>query len=54
MHLTALYHVFNNEENYNVELYRKSDALPTEREITIEQASIMAQFKEYKIKSVAE
>ena len=54
MLLTALYHMLKNEENYNAELYRKSDVLPTEREITIEQAVIMAQFQGYKIKSAAE
>ena len=54
MLLTALYHMLKNEENYNAELYRKSDILPTEREITIEQAVIMAQFQGYKIKSAAE
>lgn len=54
MLLTALYHMLKNEENYNAELYRKSDLLPTEREITIEQAIIMAQFQGYKIKSATE
>ena len=54
MLLTALYHMLKNEETYNAELYRKSDILPTEREITIEQAVIMAQFQGYKIKSAAE
>lgn len=46
--------MLKNEENYNAELYRKSDILPTEREITIEQAVIMAQFQGYKVKSAAE
>ena len=54
MLLTALYHMLKNEESYNAELYRKSDALPTEREITVEQAIIMAQFQGYKIKSAIE
>lgn len=54
MLLTALYHMLKNEENYNAELYSKSDLLPTEREITIEQAIIMAQFQGYKIKSATE
>lgn len=39
---------------YNAELYRKSDVLPVNREITIEQAILMAQFQGYKIKSAAE
>ena len=46
--------MLKNGENYNSDLYQKSDILPTEREITIEQAVIMAQFQGYKIKSAAE
>ena len=38
-------------ENYNVELYRKSDSLPVDREITVEQAIIIARNQGYKIKS---
>jgi hypothetical protein len=52
MLLTALYNMLKNKETYNAELYRKSDVLPVEREITIEQAIIMAQFQGYRIKSV--
>lgn len=36
------------------ELYRKSDVLPVNREITVEQAVLMAQFQGYKIKSATE
>ena len=43
-----------NKEPYNAELYRKSDVLPVNREITVEQAIIMAQFQGYKIKSATE
>lgn len=43
-----------NKEPYNVKLYRKSDVLPVDREITVEQALLMAQFQGYKIKSAAE
>jgi len=51
MLLTALYNMLKNKEPYNAELYRKSDLLPVEREITVEQAVLMAQFQGYKIKS---
>ena len=54
MLLTALYNMLKNKEPYNAELYRKSDVLPINREITIEQAILMAQFQGYKIKSAAE
>ena len=54
MLLTALYNMLKNKEPYNAELYRKSDVLPVNREITIEQAILMAQFQGYKIKSAAE
>ena len=54
MLLTALYNMLKNKEPYNAELYRKSDVLPVNREITIEQALLMAQFQGYKIKSAAE
>ena len=51
MLLTALYHMLKNGENYNAELYRKSDPLPVDREITVEQAIIIARNQGYKIKS---
>lgn len=50
MLLTALFHILKSGENYNAELYRKSDLLPVNREITIEQALIMARNQGYKIK----
>lgn len=51
MLLTALYNMLKNKEPYNAELYRKSDVLPVDREITVEQAVLLAQFQGYKIKS---
>lgn len=54
MLLTALYNMLKNKEPYNTELYRKSDVPPVNREITIEQAILMAQFQGYKIQSAAE
>ncbi len=54
MLLTALYHMLKNGENYNSDFYKKSDILPTTREITVEQAIFMAQFQGYRIKSATE
>ena len=54
MLLTALYHMLKNGENYNSDLYIKSDVLPTTSEITVEQAILMAQFQGYRIKSATE
>ena len=54
MLLTALYHMLKNGENYNSDLYQKSDILPITREITVEQAILMAQFQGYRIKSATE
>ncbi len=39
MLLTALYHMLKNGENYNAELYKKSELPPAGREITVEQAA---------------
>ena len=50
MLLTALYHMLKNKESYNAELYRKSDLPPADREITVEQAIIIARNQGYKIK----
>lgn len=46
--------MLKNGENYNPDLYQKSDTLPTTREITVEQAILMAQFQGYRIKSATE
>lgn len=51
MLLTELYNMLKKKEPYNAELYKKSDALPIEREITVEQAILIAQYQGYKIKS---
>jgi hypothetical protein len=40
MLLTALYNMLKNNEPYNAELCRKSDILPVDREITVEQGYI--------------
>lgn len=41
MLLTALYHMLKNGENYNAELYRKSNLPPVDREITIEGMAVL-------------
>ena len=51
MLLTVLYHMLKNGENYNAELYQKSDLPPVDREITVEQALMIARNQGYKIKS---
>ena len=51
MLLTALYNMLKKKEAYNAELYKKSYAFPVEREITVEQAILLARFQGYKIKS---
>lgn len=51
MLLTALYNMLKNKEPYNAELYKKSHVLPVDREITVEQAILIAQYQGYKIKS---
>lgn len=51
MLLTALYNMIKKNEPYNAELYRKSDVLPVDREITVEQAILIAQHQGYRIKA---
>ena len=49
MLLTALYHMLSNGEYYNAELYRKSDSMPVEREISPQQAIAIAKSLGYRI-----
>lgn len=51
MLLTAIYNMLKNKEPYNAELYKKSDVFPVDREITIEQAILIAQNQGYRIRS---
>lgn len=53
MLLTALYNMLKNNEAYNAELYKKSDSIPIDREITVEQAIIIAKQQGYKVKSAS-
>ena len=51
MLLTAIYNILKKSEPYNAELYRKSDTLPQNRVITIEQAVFIAQRQGYQVVS---
>ncbi|MCP3774574.1 IS110 family transposase [Paenibacillus sp. MZ04-78.2] len=53
MLLTAIYHILKNKEPYNAELYKKSDVLPVDREITVEQAILIAKAQGYRILQIA-
>ena len=53
MLLTALYNMLKNNEVYNAELYKKSDILPIDREISIEQAILIAKQQGHRIKSAS-
>jgi len=52
MLLSALYNILKKKEPYNAELYRKSDVLPVDREITLEQAILLAKYQGYRVKPV--
>ncbi len=49
MLLTTIYHILKKKEPYNAELYKKSDVLPASREITIEQAILLAKTQGYHV-----
>lgn len=51
MLLSALYNMLKKKEPYNADLYQKSDVLPVDRQITVEQAISLAQFHGYRVKT---
>jgi transposase len=53
MLLTAIYHILKKKEPYNPELYQKADVLPVNREITVEQAILLAKSQGFKILPIA-
>lgn len=53
MLLTAIYNILKKKEPYNAELYRKSDVLPVTREITVEQAILLAKTQGYRIRAAS-
>lgn len=50
MLLTAIYMILKKKEPYNPDLYKKSDVLPVDREITVKQAILIAKTQGYRIK----
>ncbi|PWA04576.1 IS110 family transposase [Pueribacillus theae] len=53
MLLTAIYNILKKKEPYNPELYKKADVLPVNREITVEQAILLAKSQGFKVLPVA-
>lgn len=53
MLLTAIYHILKNKEPYNAELYKTSNVLPVDHEITVEQAILLAKAQGYRILQIA-
>ena len=51
MMLTAIYHILKKSEPYNAELYKKVEFIPQAREITVEQAILLAQRHGYSVKA---
>ncbi|RED51182.1 IS110 family transposase [Cohnella phaseoli] len=49
MLLTAIYHILKNKQPYNPDLYKRSDVRPVDREITVEQAILLAQRQGYQV-----
>jgi transposase len=54
MLLTAIYHILKNGELYNAELYKKSDIIPINRDVSIEQAVFILQRQGYTVSKVSE
>jgi transposase len=51
MLLSALSNMLKKKEAYNADLHKKSNVLPVDREITVEQAISLAQFHGYRVKT---
>jgi len=49
MLLTAIYQILKKNEPYNAELYKKSDVIPTNRDVSVEQAIFILQRQGYQI-----
>ncbi|MGG5252395.1 IS110 family transposase [Neobacillus sp. SM06] len=49
MLLTAIYNILKKKEPYNPELYKKADVLPVNREITVEQAILLAKSQGFRV-----
>lgn len=53
MLLSAIYMILKKKEPYNADSYKKSDVLPVDREITVEQAILIAKNQGYRLKPSA-
>lgn len=53
MLLAAIYHILKNREPYNPDFYKKSDVRPGTREITVEQAILLAKAQGYEVMAAA-
>jgi transposase len=52
MLLTAIYQILKKNEPYNAELYKKSDVIPTNRDVSVKQAIFILQRQGYQISKV--
>ena len=52
MILTAIYHILKNKEPYNAELYKKAEVIPSDRDVTVDQAIYILQRQGYTISKV--
>ncbi|WP_445659525.1 IS110 family transposase [Aeribacillus sp. FSL M8-0254] len=52
MLLTAIYNILKKKEPYNPNLYKKADVLPVNREITVEQALLLAKSQGFRVTAV--
>jgi hypothetical protein len=52
MLLTAIYHILKNKEPYNAELYKKAEVIPSDRDVTVDQAIYILQRQGYTISKV--
>jgi len=54
MLLTAIYHMLKTGEIYNAELYKKADIIPTNRDVSVEQAVYILQRQGYTVSKASE
>lgn len=53
MLLTAIYNMLKKKESYNADLYKKSNILPADRVITVEEAILIVKAQGYRLKSIS-
>ena len=54
MLLTAIYHMLKTGEIYNADLYKKADIIPTNRDVSVEQAVFILQRQGYTVSKASE